>query len=142
MIPFRLTFQPAIPLYEQVLYAARKAIISGKLRPGDLFPSVRTISRELRINPNTAHRVISDLTRQGLVQIKPGIGTVVAGLPKASLTARTALLGGELEALVVEAKQLGLQFGDLVAALEDHWQQLGGAEATVAAGAQGELEST
>jgi GntR family transcriptional regulator len=141
MIPFRLTFRPGIPLYEQVLYAARKAIVSGQLRPGDPFPSVRTISRELRINPNTAHRVIADLTSQGLVEIKPGIGTVVAALPEASLAARTALLGGELEALVLEAKQLGLQFGDVVAALSDHWQHLGGAETTLAADPPGGLKT-
>lgn len=124
MIPFRLIFRPGIPLYEQVLYAARKAIVSGQLRPGDPFPSVRAISRELKINPNTAHRVTADLTSQGLVEIRPGLGTVVAALPPATVAACAALLGNELEALVVEAKQLGMQLSDVTAALSDHWERL------------------
>ena len=143
MIPFRLTFRPGIPLYEQVLYAARKAIVSGQLRPGDPFPSVRTLSRELKINPNTAHRVIADLTNQGLVEIRLGIGTVVSAMPAASVAACASLLGTELEALVVEAKQLGMRLTDVVAALSDHWERLGGLETPVVAGAesQGGLEN-
>jgi GntR family transcriptional regulator len=125
-IPLRLTFRPGIPLYEQVLYAARKAIVSGQLRPGDPFPSVRAISRELKINPNTAHRVIADLTAQGLVEIRPGIGTVVSTMPEATVAACAALLGNELEALVVEAKQLGMKLTDVAAALADHWERLSG----------------
>ena len=70
MIPFRLTFRPGVSLYEQVVYAARKAIVAGQLRPGDPFPSVRTLSKELKINPNTAHKVILYLTNEGLVEIR------------------------------------------------------------------------
>ena len=55
VIPFRLSFQPGVALYEQVVYAARKAVISGQMRPGDAFPSVRALSAALKINPNTAH---------------------------------------------------------------------------------------
>ena len=46
MIPFRLSFEPGVSLYEQVVYAAKKAIISGVMRPGDPFPSVRALSKE------------------------------------------------------------------------------------------------
>ena len=51
VIPFRLSFQPGISLYEQVVYAAKKAVVSGKMRPGDPFPSVRALSKELKIKP-------------------------------------------------------------------------------------------
>lgn len=124
MIPFRLTFQPGISLYEQVIYAAHKAIVSGQLRPGDPFPSVRALSKELKINPNTAHRVIQHLTSEGLVEIRLGIGTVVTKLPEATAAACADLLGAELEAVVVEAKKLGMHLTDVVAALSDHWERL------------------
>src|SRR5271157_4951550 len=78
VIPFRVVFQPGAPLYEQVVYAAKKALISGQLRPGDPFPSVRTLSTALKINPNTAHKVITQLLNEGLLQVMPGTGTVVA----------------------------------------------------------------
>ena len=126
MIPFRLNFQPGISLYEQVVYAARKAIVSGQLRPGDPFPSVRTLSKELKINPNTAHKVILYLTNEGLVEIRPGIGTVVSTLPEATAAACAELLGSELEALVVEAKKLGMHLKDVTTALSDHWERIGG----------------
>ena len=128
MIPFRLTFRPGVSLYEQVVYAARKAIVSGQLRPGDAFPSVRTLSKELQINPNTAHKVIVYLTNEGLLEIHPGLGAVVANLPKATAAASARLLGGELEALVVEANKLGVRLPDLVEALTEHWERIGGAE--------------
>ncbi len=124
MIPFRFTFQPGVPLYEQVVYAAHKAIISGQLRPGEPFPSVRTLSKELKINPNTAHRVIQHLTNEGLVEIHPGVGTIVAKPPQATAAARADLLGSELEAVVVEAKKLGMKLADVMAALADHWERL------------------
>jgi GntR family transcriptional regulator len=65
VIPFRVVFQPGASLYEQVVYAAKKALVSGQLRPGDAFPSVRTLSAELKINPNTAHKVITQLLNEG-----------------------------------------------------------------------------
>ncbi len=78
MLPFQLTFQPGASLYEQVVYAAKKALIMGQLRPGDAFPSARTLCRELKINPNTAHKVVAQLVQERVLKVLPGQGTVVA----------------------------------------------------------------
>jgi GntR family transcriptional regulator len=120
-----LVFKPGVSLCEQVVYAAKKAVISGQMRPGDPFPSVRALSKALKINPNTAHKVIVHLTDEGLLEVKPGIGTVVAALTVASQTERGNLLKNQLEQLVVEAKKLGLSLDDLNAALAYHWTQIG-----------------
>jgi GntR family transcriptional regulator len=126
VIPFRLTLRPGVAVGEQVLYAAKKAIVAGQLRPGDPFPSVRALSRDLKINPNTAHKVVTQLLNEGLLEVLPGIGTVVARPPASSAAQRGHLLRGELEQLVVEAKHLGLSLNDVVEALNDHWHHLGG----------------
>lgn len=126
MIPFRVNFRPGLSLYEQVVYAAKKAIISGRLRPKDPFPSVRVLSKELKINPNTAHKVVTHLTAAGLLETLPGIGTVVAELPEASKAERTQLLGSEIEQLVVEAKKLGIDLKDMVESIATHWKRLSG----------------
>lgn len=126
MIPFRIHFRPGVSLYEQIVYAAKKAIISGRLRPKDSFPSVRVLSKELKINPNTAHKVVTHLTGSGLLETLPGIGTVVAELPEASKAERTQLLGSEIEQLVVEAKKLGIDLKDMVESIATHWKRLGG----------------
>ena len=63
MLPFRIDFHSGEPVYEQVIYAAKKAILSGVLSPGERFPSVRSLSQELKINPNTAHKVVAGMVQ-------------------------------------------------------------------------------
>lgn len=126
MIPFRLAFQPGVSLYEQVVYAAKKAMVSGQLRPGDAFPSVRALSKGLKINPNTAHKVVTHLTDEGLLEVRPGTGTFVAAPPGASRAQKRQLLAGEVEKLVVNAMQLGLDPEDLVEGVREHWHRLNG----------------
>jgi GntR family transcriptional regulator len=126
VIPFRLSFGPGISLYEQVVYAAKKAVVSGQMRPGDPFPSVRTLSAALKINPNTAHKVITHLVNEGLLEVRPGLGTVVAARAMSTAAERGNLLKNELEHLVVEAKKMGLELDDVAAALGKHWKRLDG----------------
>src|ERR1700691_3934279 len=124
VIPFRVPFRAGISLFEQIVYASKKAMISGQLRPGDTFPSVRTLSRELKINPNTAHKIVTHLISEGLLETRPGIGTVVAAPPDSSRRERTQLLGHEIEELVVESKRLGITRDEILAAISAHWQRL------------------
>lgn len=128
MIPFRVVFKPGSSLYEQVVYAAKKALIAGQLRPGDSFPSVRTLSAELKINPNTAHKVISQLLNEGLLEVRAGTGTAVAA-PRESTDAECSrLLDNEVEQLAVEAKRLGMSLEEVTRALAAHWRRLDIAE--------------
>ncbi|HXX23953.1 MAG TPA: GntR family transcriptional regulator [Terriglobia bacterium] len=129
VISFKVDFRPGISLYQQVVYAAKKAVVSGRLRPGDVFPSVRTLSKELKINPNTAHKVIAQMVSENLLETRPGVGTVVAPLPEPSAQERTRLLGEEIEALVVEAKKLGIELEDITASVAEHWRRLGPGDA-------------
>jgi len=124
MIPFRVTFRPGSPLFEQVVYAAKKALVSGQLRPGDPFPSVRALSTALKINPNTAHKIVTQLLSEGLLEVRPGSGTVVAQLPASTARERSRLLENEVEQLVVEAKKLSLGLPEVIAALAEHWARL------------------
>jgi GntR family transcriptional regulator len=126
MIPFRLTFQPGISIYEQVVYAAKKAVISGQMSPGESFPSVRALSKALKINPNTAHKVIGQLVAEGLIEVHPGLGTVVSERSPSSAAERGNLLNAELEQLVVDAKKLGLNLDDVTKAVAQHWTRLDG----------------
>jgi GntR family transcriptional regulator len=124
VIPFRVTFRPGASLFEQVVYASIRAMVSGQLRTGDAYPSVRVLSRELKINPNTAHKIVAWLVSQGFLETRPGIGTVVATIPDSSRKERAELLGQEIEELVVEAKRLGVESEEVIAALRAHWERL------------------
>ena len=124
MFPFSVTFRGGIPVHDQVVYAVKKAVVSGRLRPGEAFPSVRAMSQHLRINPNTAQKVVATLTGLGLLEVRPGIGTFVARGSASSAAQRRALLSDEVERLVVEAKKLSLEVEDLTEAVRDHWTRL------------------
>lgn len=124
VIPFRVQFRAGLSLFEQVVYASKKAMIAGQLRPGDNFPSVRALSKELKINPNTAAKIVARLVNEGLLETRPGIGTVVAALPDASRRERMQLLGQQIEQIVVEAKRMGIGLDEVIESIADHWRRL------------------
>jgi GntR family transcriptional regulator len=126
MLPFALTLKPGESPYRQIVYAATKAIVAGELPAGAAFPSVRELSQSLKINPNTAQKAVTELVRDGLIEVRPGIGTVVTNGRRASAAERRALLSGEVEQLVVEAKRLGLVERDVLDAVSARWQELFG----------------
>ena len=130
MLPFVVSLTTGDSPYRQIVYAATKAVLSGELAPGTAFPSVRELSQALKINPNTAHKVIAQLIRDGLLEVRPGIGTVVSAGKRATAAERRALLSREVEQLIVEAKRLGLTSGDVTSAIDDRWRQLFGDDDT------------
>jgi GntR family transcriptional regulator len=121
MLPFSISLRSGIPIYEQVIYAVTRAIVSGELRTGDTFPSVRALSQELKINPNTAHKIVAALIDRGLLVVRPGIGTVTAGGRPTTAAARRLVLDQEAERFVVEARRAGLSLQEVLAAIRAHW---------------------
>jgi GntR family transcriptional regulator len=128
VLPFTVTLRPGVAIHEQVVYAVTRAVVTGQLRPGDTFPSVRTLSQDLRINPNTAHRIVATLVEQRLLEVRPGIGTVVRdgretlrSRGTGPSTERRALLEREAERLVVQSRRAGLTLQDVLKAIRRHW---------------------
>ena len=124
MLPFRVELKAGESPFRQVVYAATRAVVAGELPAGSAFPSVRELSAAVKINPNTAHKVVAELVRSGILEVRPGIGTVVAASRRVSVEDRRQLLSDEVEALVVEAKRLGLKREDVVHAVEERWSEL------------------
>jgi len=121
MLPFSLSLRAGAPIHDQVVYAVRRAVVTGQLRPGDPFPSVRALSLALRINPNTAHKIVAALTEEGVLAVRPGIGTVVSDARPGTRSARRTILDHDAERLVVQAKHAGISLKDLVAAVKRLW---------------------
>lgn len=127
MLPFSVSLRPGLPVADQVVFAVTRAIVSGGLQPGDRFPSVRTLSQELKVNPNTAQRVVSLLVEQGLLDVQPGIGTVVARPAGCTRSQRTALADELVEPIVVRSKRLGLSLSELIDLVRERWRRIEGA---------------
>ena len=66
------------PIYGQIADRVKFAVAGGVLRPGDLVPSVRELSKQLVVNPNTVARAYRDLQTEGLLESVRGMGLQVA----------------------------------------------------------------
>jgi GntR family transcriptional regulator len=122
--PFRITLRPGQSIFDQVVFAAQKAFLSGEFQAGQAFPSVRALAADLKIHPNTAHKVVQHLIQERWLEVRPGIGTVVAAPPQARAGDRKRLLQNEVEQLVVEAKRVGANLQEVVNAISSQWRQL------------------
>ena len=120
----RFNLRPGESIFDQVVYAAKKAFIGGEFQPGQSFPSVRALAAELKIHPNTAHKVIQYLIQERWLEVRQGIGTVVAKPPEARAGDRKKLLQQEVEQLVVEAKRVGVELDEVMQAIENQWARL------------------
>jgi GntR family transcriptional regulator len=120
--PFRIKLNPGQSIFDQVVFAATKAFVSGELSPGTPFPSVRTLAADLRIHPNTAHKVIQHLIQERWLEVRPGIGTAVGQQPKARPGDRQRLLKEEVDQLVVEARRVGASLDEVLQAIAANWK--------------------
>jgi GntR family transcriptional regulator len=129
MTLLRFTLQPGESIFDQVVFAAIKAFVSGEFQHGQAFPSVRALAADLKIHPNTAHKVVQYLIQERWLEARPGIGTVVAERPEVRASDRKRLLKQEVEQLVVEAKRVGVDLKDLIESISAQWQALDQPEA-------------
>ncbi len=124
MTPFKIKLNSQQSIFDQIVFAATKAILGGELKPGDPFPSVRALALDLKIHPNTAHKVVQHLIQERWLISAPGKGTSVAPPPKARSGDRQRLLSDEVEQLVVEAKRVGASLDDVLDSVETQWKSL------------------
>ena len=124
MVPFKVRFSPGQSIFDQVCFAAVRSILAGELKAGEAFPSVRTLALDLKIHPNTAHKVVQHLVQERWLVVQPGLGTVVAQPPKARAGDRKRLLEDEVERLVVEAMRVGAGLAEVQQAVGDTWHEL------------------
>ncbi len=97
-----------LPIYQQLANQIREAIARGDLQPEAGLPSVRQLSKDLVVNPNTVARAYTELEREGLLVSRPGRGIYVAQ-PRMELTraARDRRFTEQLDRLLTEAVHLG-----------------------------------
>jgi len=72
------------PIYHQIAHAIRWRIGTGAIRPGDLLPSVREGAALWDVNLHTVRHAYRHLAGMGLVESRPGVGTIAVGRAAAS----------------------------------------------------------
>jgi len=66
-----------VPVYEQISRQIAFAIASGGIEVGQLVPSVRSMSRDLAVNPNTVARAYRQLQDAQIIESVRGEGMLV-----------------------------------------------------------------
>ncbi|QGU93803.1 GntR family transcriptional regulator [Clostridium bovifaecis] len=72
-----IIFDENTPIYVQIMNMIKKQIVSKELKGGDKLASVRDLSTELKVNPNTIQRAYKELEREGLAYTQRGMGTFI-----------------------------------------------------------------
>ena len=75
---YQIDMMSRVSVYEEIVEQTKKFILTGVLGPGDQIPTVRQLSAELSLNPNTIQKAVKELDRQGLIYSLPGRGCFIA----------------------------------------------------------------
>lgn len=103
----QVDFQAGKPVYLQLADQIRYAAASGRLRPGEPLPSLRTLAEELRINRNTIAKAYAELETQGIIETVPGKGYFLKrNNSPFNEQVRNKLLQTEIDEAVVTAHHL------------------------------------
>ena len=118
-IKFQLDLKSGVPFYRQIIDQVKSSIATGSLEPGDRLPTVRQLSVDLSINPNTVSRAYTELELTGLVETQMGSGTFV-GRQKVEQddVERRRLLDQMCQEMLSRASTHGFTLEDLLGNLE------------------------
>lgn len=122
---FIIDLASTTPLYAQIKEQIIYAFASGRIKKDEKLPSVREVSKELRINPNTVVQAYKELEYEKIVFTKKGQGTFISPeAPEMTATERKKLLSGNMDKVVVKAKQIGSNRKELSNILEQSSDKL------------------
>lgn len=108
-----------VPIYEQIIEQMERLIAVGSLSPGEQIPSVRTLSLELSINPNTIQKAYAELELRGITTSVPGVGRFVSRDAKALLERQFHKKLGGLQDAVYDLVIAGVSEEDILSAVHE-----------------------
>ncbi len=115
------------PIYEQIINEVKTSILKGMLVPGDKLPSVRQLSKDLIVNPNTVSKAYMELERQKVIQTLKGRGTYVSlDYNPTKETGKINLMKNNLKNIIVEAHYIGIEKQELIGFIETIYNEIGG----------------
>ena len=109
-------------IYAQIADQVKFAVAAGLLRPGELVPSVRELSRQLVVNPNTVARAYRDLQGEGVLEALRGTGLAVSGgAAEVCRDGRREFVRRRLRDAMDEARRSNLGHDEIEAILREEW---------------------
>ena len=117
MLPFRFQLLDGVPVSDQLVKAVQRAVLTGEMAAGEMFPSVRVLAQELKISPTTAHKAVLELRDAGFLASRPGAGMVVVKPAGSSRDQLLDQLAPACRDLIRQASLLGLTPEEILEAL-------------------------
>ncbi len=114
MIKLALSESSSVPLHVQLKQSILLNILSGKLEKGERMPSIRSLAKLLKVNPNTVAKVYYNLEEEGVLDGKVGSGFTIIGNQSKLDRFKTMILEDEIRGLLETAVKLGFSKGDLL----------------------------
>lgn len=112
------------PIYRQIVEQVKHLIAAGRLQPHDGLPPVRTLARQLLINPNTVVRAYRELEESGLIYKRKGAGAYVSeGVSPYSEAEQRHLMTELADSLLVHARHLNWRFEEVIELLQERNEQ-------------------
>ncbi|CAK7025528.1 GntR family transcriptional regulator [Tissierella carlieri] len=102
-----MIFNDNLPIYTQIMNLIKKRIVVGELKGGDKLPSVRELSTELKVNPNTIQRSYQELERENLVFTQRGMGTFVIEDKGVIKDLKRNMASNVIKSFITDMKSLG-----------------------------------
>lgn len=107
------------PLYEQLIFAVKREVAAGRLRPGDPLPSLRDLAADLMVSLITVKRAYEELERDGLIYSRQGLGTFVTATGLEHVRAEnTKAATAALRSAALAARAAGLSDAQLQSMLQ------------------------
>lgn len=116
---FKLDVRSRKPIYEQLMDTIKESIVYGSLSPDEQLPSVRTLSSQLTVNPNTIQKAYRELEREGYIYSIQGKGSFVTSAKDHLNTGIREEIRGAFIKLIAEAAYMGLTREELTTLFEE-----------------------
>ncbi|MBQ6360357.1 MAG: GntR family transcriptional regulator [Lachnospiraceae bacterium] len=122
---FHIDVMSRRPVYEQLVDEVEHYILRGVLLPDQQMQSVRSLSMELAVNPNTVQKAYSELDRRGIVYAVPGRGCFISGSARERIGERMRQGLGNFTEQVYELALAGIEKETVISCVEDAFSRKG-----------------
>lgn len=114
-----MNFDENTPIYLQISSLIKIGIVQGKYKPGDKMPSVRELSTELKVNPNTIQRAYAEIDREGILYTKRGMGTFVVEDFNIIEKLKVGMARNTVEKFLGEMDKLGIKTEEVIQLIKE-----------------------
>ncbi len=111
----KISARDGVPIYLQIIQQVKLLVASGRLKPGDELPAIRTLAEQLLINPNTVARAYRELELAGVVEKRRTAGTYVADQSSPMVRReRMRILTDRIDQLLVDAEHMDVGLEEVI----------------------------